>query len=90
MPVLLSLLYESSEGILENVTGSLSLLTTDIELRDKVFEALGPLFTLLDASNNEYILENTLTIIKNYTSESKFFKILCSWINTTLYPKKWT
>ena len=72
LPILLSLLYETSENVLENITGALSLLTVDLEIRDKIFEALGPLFNLLDTSNNEYILENILTIIKNYTSESKF------------------
>lgn len=70
--VLLSLLADTSESILENTIGALSILSSDVEIRDNMKESFSALANILETSQNEFIQENILVIFKNCSASSKF------------------
>jgi len=73
MDALIPLLSDTHENVLENVTGVLSLLTSDPDTVELIQEmnGLASVAHLVEVSSNEYILENSLVIIKNCSTSSK-------------------
>ncbi|KAG2382334.1 hypothetical protein C9374_005536 [Naegleria lovaniensis] len=63
--VLLSLLADPSENILENTIGALSILSSDVEIRDNMKEGFSALTNILETCQNEFLQENILVIFKN-------------------------